>query len=111
MCVFTLTNGAYPLGDVDHRDGDGLNNVPSNLRCVTRSLNMQNKRRYKNNTSGVCGVTWYKPRGLWVATGTASGIKKTLGYFSDKFEALSARKRWELTHNFTARHGTTGASQ
>ena len=44
--------------DIDHRDGDGLNNRRSNLRFASRSQNTQNLRRPKNNKSGFKGVSW-----------------------------------------------------
>ena len=48
-----------PLGvQVDHRDGDGLNNCRSNLRLASRNQNTQNLRRPKNNKSGFKGVSW-----------------------------------------------------
>lgn len=45
--------------EVDHRDGDGLNNRRSNLRIATTAQNQFNRGRAKHNTSGFKGVYIY----------------------------------------------------
>jgi len=52
--------GSWPIGHIDHRDCDGLNNRWANLREATHSQNAGNKARFKNNTSGFKGVTFNK---------------------------------------------------
>lgn len=43
--------------EIDHFDGDTTNNNESNLRLVTRKINMRNRNISESaNTSGVCGV-------------------------------------------------------
>lgn len=53
--------------DVDHKDGDGLNNQRSNLRVYTRSQNLFNKPKQSNNTSGFKGVSFCKRDNVWRA--------------------------------------------
>lgn len=67
--------------DVDHRDGDGLNNRRSNLRAATHAENQRNQRLAKNNTSGFKGVTWHKARAKWQAQIVLNGRNHFLGYF------------------------------
>lgn len=55
--IWTMVNGAIPDAmEIDHADGNGLNNRLSNLRLVDHSENMKNCRLGKNNTSGFRGV-------------------------------------------------------
>jgi hypothetical protein len=53
---FALDKGFWPTGVVDHRDRNGLNNSPTNLRDTTQSQNMLNSCRSKKTTTGVKGV-------------------------------------------------------
>ena len=44
---------------VDHRDGNGLNNIRVNLRICDPVNNAQNCKTYRNNSTGVRGVQHY----------------------------------------------------
>lgn len=74
----------------DHFNGDGLNNLPHNLRAATVIQNGCNKSQYSTNTSGFKGVTWNKARGKWVAGITVNYKHKTLGYFKTPESAHAA---------------------
>lgn len=50
---------------VDHIDGNGLNNTRANLRITDDTGNQRNKRRPRNNTSGYKGVSWHKRQQKW----------------------------------------------
>lgn len=85
--------GNPPKGpEVDHIDGNGLNNQRSNLRLVTHSQNMANSRPYVSNTSGVPGVSWHKTKEKWQAYIQKNGRWIHLGYFDDFNDAAKARK-------------------
>ncbi len=64
---------------VDHIDGNGLNNQKENLRACTHTENMRNRRLFKNNTSGFKGVIFDKFSGKWRTTFYCK--------FTDKIEA------------------------
>ena len=77
-------------GDVDHIDGNGLNNQHSNLRIATRSQNLANRGSQENNTSGYKGVCWNKKLQKWIAKICIKGETIHIGCFIDKFEAARA---------------------
>lgn len=104
--AFLYVTGEFPPDQVDHIDGNGLNNVWSNLRAVTSTENHKNLRKNVCNISGVTGVAWAKARRKWYAYISVDSCNKHLGYFHDKEEAVSARKSAEVFYGFHENHGT-----
>lgn len=47
---------------------------------------------FKNNTSGVRGVSWHTARKMWVVRIQDGGKTKTIGYYKDIDDAAKARK-------------------
>lgn len=78
--------------EIDHIDGDGLNNQRANLRICTRQQNMMNQRKQKRLTSSQYkGVRFDKERGQWRAEIGLPGTKrKFLGRFPREDEAAVA---------------------
>jgi hypothetical protein len=76
--------------EIDHIDGNRLNNQRSNLRFATSSQNKVNRGPRKDNTSGYKGVSWHKQRKKWSARIMAEGKYHSLGLFSQKEEAAKA---------------------
>ena len=76
--------------EVDHIDGNTSNNRKSNLRVVSHLENMQNKKIYKNNTSGTTGVSQLR-NGKWKARIMVNGNEMWLGTFETKEEAVYVR--------------------
>lgn len=77
--------------EIDHKDGNGLNNQRSNLRICTRGQNNQNRGKPDNNTSGLKGVYWHKTHKCWTAAIGVNGEQVWLGTFSNKRRAYQAR--------------------
>jgi len=88
-----LTHGSWPSHDIDHIDGDGMNNKLSNLRDVSRSDNLLNTGVWRHNTSGIKGVYLRKDTGLWTAKAQYKGKVTHLGCFKTKEEAAEARAK------------------
>ncbi len=88
--VFAVTHGRWPPGDLDHRDGDRLNNRPGNLREATRRQNNQNCGS-KGGTSAFRGVCWLRADNRWLAQATdARGRHRYLGQFEREEDAARA---------------------
>lgn len=80
-----------PTGmDVDHINGDGLDNRKINLRLVTDSENQQNRHRLSLNTSGFRGVTWHKQACKWQAGIKRNGKSYHLGLYTSPEDAARA---------------------
>lgn len=80
-----------PAGmEVDHVDGNPLNNRRNNLRACTRSQNQFNKGRNKNNTSGYKGVSSVQKTGRWRARINVDGKAIYLGSYETKKSAARA---------------------
>lgn len=101
MHSFVLAlHGSSGSVQIDHRDGNGLNNQKSNLRVATRAQNQINRGLPCNNTSGFKGV--YRKGRSWVARLHYNGSKISLGSYADPAEAARAydRKARELFGEF-----------
>lgn len=88
--IFAITQGYWTNIDVDHKNGDRLDNRASNLREATRSQNLFNARIRGNNTSGYKGVSWCNTYKKWKASICFDKKQKSLGYFNNKAEAILA---------------------
>jgi HNH endonuclease/AP2 domain len=76
--------------DVDHINGDGLDNRRRNLRVGTRSQNNGNTRTSSRNQSGYKGVSFHKPTGRWRAYINLNHRHRHLGMFDDPWSAAQA---------------------
>lgn len=73
--------------EVDHINGDGLDNRRSNLRVATAAENRRNRRRSSNNSSGYKGVSFNRHARKWAAHIGTGGAFLHLGYFVSKEDA------------------------
>lgn len=79
-----------PIGfEVDHVNGDRLDNRRLNLRVVTRAQNSYN--RFKNtNKHGFKGVHFHKTRKMFEAKIRHQGREKFIGWYTNPEEASAA---------------------
>ena len=97
--------GKYPIGVVDHIDGNRLNNKISNLREVTKSVNQKNLGRNKRNKSGITGVMWHKVLRKWHVQIQSEGKRIHIGYYENLEDAICSRKEANLKYGFHENHG------
>jgi hypothetical protein len=79
----------FPRLDVDHSNGDTLDNRRHNLRLATRAQNSRNGKRRVNNTSGFKGVSLHRDN-VWLAKITVAKKQIYLGTFTSPEEAHAA---------------------
>jgi hypothetical protein len=97
-------HGEWP-NQIDHEDGNGLNNKLKNLRNVSNKQNAKNCRVRKNNKSGIMGVILNKKTNKWESRIKVNYKQIYLYSGSDLFEACCCRKSAEYKHGFHANHG------
>lgn len=74
--------------EVDHANGDGLDNRRSNLRFATPSQNKANRRKQKNcKMSRFKGVAWHGRDKLWIARICIDGKTRNIRYCKDEEDA------------------------
>ncbi len=81
------------VGDIDHQDGDGLNNGRVNLRPCSDSQNGGNRRKGVGHTSKWKGVSWHTRKNNWKAQIQINGRRVYLGSFLSEMDAAEAYNR------------------
>ena len=93
--------------EVDHKNGNGLDNRRANLRIATRSENMLNRaganRTYagKAPSSKFRGVCWNAGREKWMAYCSIEGVRYHLGYYESEKEAAEIVQKFRKEKIFS----------
>lgn len=75
-------HGTWPSADIDHINGNRSDNRIANLRDVSRSVNLQNKRHAQGaSISGLLGAHWFSPTQAWYSRIMIGRKSHHLGYF------------------------------
>ncbi len=90
--AWAMTYGEWPATQIDHRDCDKSNNRIDNLRLSSDSLNRQNMRRARiDSTSGLIGALKYGGKKRpWTSRIKVDGKYVQLGTFITAEEAHEA---------------------
>lgn len=99
VIAWAMHYGQWPEHEIDHKKGSRDDNRIAKLRKATRTQNEFNKRRQSNNSSGVPGVVFHKPSGLWTARTMVNRKWISGGYFLTKEEAIEARAKLVAEHH------------
>lgn len=99
-------NGAYPQLEIDHINGDSLDNRIKNLREVSRRENSKNLKLSIANKSGVPGVYLIEERCVWRVRVYLEGGTRMQRTFKDFFEACCFRKSFDRKNGFHINHGS-----
>ena len=103
--AWAIYHGEWPKGQIDHINGNHIDNRIENLRDVDGADNQKNMKLNAKNTSGASGVNWDQRRKLWRARIKANGREVHLGRFKTFDEAAKARKIAEQKHGYHENHG------
>ena len=76
--------------EVDHINGDGLDNRRNNLRTCSHSQNIMNSKMRIDNTNGYKGIRYHKQNKKWQARIKKNKKDNHLGYFTTPQEAALA---------------------
>jgi hypothetical protein len=99
--IFLMSTGKFPSDQIDHIDGNSLNDLPDNLREATSQQNAQNRRRLNASSHLPMGVR-VTPSGRFQARIRFNGHLFSLGTFKGSAAASAAyvEKRKELFGEF-----------
>ncbi|MBE0561818.1 MAG: HNH endonuclease [Ochrobactrum anthropi] len=97
--VFKILHGRDPIGEIDHIDGNKLNNVGCNLREVPCVLNTWNRGNKKRQVALPKGVTYHRGSGKFYARIQANGVRRHLGGFADAETAARAYAAASIKHH------------
>lgn len=96
--AWLYVHGKWPVGLLDHVNGDPSDNRIDNLREASAQQNQANSRRSRNNLSGFKGVSKQTRNNTWRARITVGSEEIHLGTFPTREVAHKAYQDAALRH-------------
>ena len=96
--IWALFYGQVPDQQIDHINGNRLDNRIANLRLASNAQNSRNCGLSKNNTSGITGVVFHKYAKKWLAQIMLNRQRIYLGLYDTIEMAAAARKKAETQY-------------
>ena len=107
--IWAIHHGEWPKNLIDHENRVRSDNRITNLRGATNRDNQRNQKRPTSNTSGVTGVSWHRRDKKWVARINDETGRKYLGAYTEKSDAITARRTAEKLLGYHPNHGRLAA--
>jgi len=85
--------------DCDHIDGDKSNNVPENLRWLTRSQNLRAFSSARGGSSKHQNISWQKDIGFWRVQCQVGKKRHHVGIYRSEEDAVKARDEFIAKHS------------
>lgn len=95
--------GNMPENQIDHINGDSLDNRIENMRDVNNGENSKNRCIQSNNSTGYHGITMHK--GRYRVRINVNKKRISCGVYDTFEEALNVRKELEKKYNYHNNHG------
>ena len=84
--------------EIDHVNGDGLDNRRCNLRIATRSQNQMNRKPKRGASSRYKGVFWSDDHKKWQSAAQLNKERYHLGFYNGEEEAAKAYNVFAAQH-------------
>lgn len=99
--AFVLVNKVPAQFNVDHINGNRLDNSWKNLRECTAMENAQNQKKLgtRKSLSKYLGVSFSKEKGKWISSIDVEKKRIFLGAFADELDAANAYKEAKLKYH------------
>lgn len=102
--AYLIVTGNWPPSEIDHKNHVRNDNRWENIRPVSCAENRKNVSRDARNTSGTVGVHWLRHSKKWRAQIGINGVRRHLGMFSSKEDAVATRRLAEALHGYHENH-------
>ena len=103
--IWAMVYGKFPENQIDHINGNRLDNRIENLRSVKNRENGKNQKLRSTNKTGIHGLYWDAINEAWTVQIYFDNKKIWLGRHKDFFDAACVRKSAEVRFGYHQNHG------